>query len=107
LLNNADVFGLPTRHREGLPYALLESMAARTPVVICPVGAIPDVMQDGVHGIFVPPGDVGALRDAILRLDQDRALLRRMGKACRERVQAHYSLDRLSADFQAVYARWR
>jgi len=107
LLNNADVFGFPTRHREGLPYALLESMAARTPVVICPVGAIPDVMQDGVHGIFVPPGDVGALRDAILRLDQDRALLRRMGKACRERVQAHYSLDRLSADFQAVYARWR
>lgn len=98
----ADVFGFPTYH-EGLPYALLESMAARTPVLICPVGAIPDVVQDGVHGLFVPPRDAQALADAIVRLDGDRALLQRMGQACRERIDSHYAVERLARDFRGAY----
>ena len=102
LWRGADVFGFPTHH-EGLPYALLESMAARTPVLICPVGAIPDVVQDGVHGLFVPPRDPQALADAIVRLDRDRALLRRMGQACRERIDSHYAVERLAHDFRRVY----
>lgn len=102
LWRGADVFGFPTHH-EGLPYALLESMAARTPVLICPVGAIPDVVQDGVHGLFVPPRDPQALADAIVRLDGDRALLRRMGQACRERIDSHYAVERLAHDFRRVY----
>lgn len=99
---SADVFCFPTHH-EGLPYALLESMAARTPVVICPVGAIPDVVHDGVHGLFVPPRDPQALADAIVRLDGDRALLARMGQACRERIESHYAVERLAQDFRRVY----
>ncbi|MGK5027844.1 glycosyltransferase family 4 protein [Janthinobacterium sp. RB2R34] len=102
LWRSADVFGFPTHH-EGLPYALLESMAARTPVLICPVGAIPDVVQDGVHGLFVPPRDPQALADAIVRLDGDRALLRRMGQACRERIDSHYAIERLAHDFRRAY----
>lgn len=102
LWRGADVFGFPTHH-EGLPYALLESMAARTPVLICPVGAIPDVVQDGVHGLFVPPRDPQALAEAIARLDGDRALLRRMGQACRERIDSHYAVERLAHDFGRVY----
>lgn len=98
----ADVFGFPTHH-EGLPYALLESMAARTPVLICPVGAIPDVVQDGVHGLFVPPRDAQALADAIVRLDGDRALLQRMGQACRERIDSQYAVERLAQDFRRTY----
>ena len=98
----ADVFGFPTHH-EGLPYALLESMAARTPVLICPVGAIPDVVQDGVHGLFVPPRDAQALADAIVRLDGDRALLQRMGQACRERIESQYAVERLAQDFRRTY----
>ena len=99
---DADLFGFPTHH-EGLPYALLESMAARTPALVCPVGAIPDVMQDGVHGVFVPPRNAQALADAIVRLDGDRALLARMGQACRERIERHYTVERLAQDFRRVY----
>ncbi|OBV40656.1 Glycosyltransferase involved in cell wall bisynthesis [Janthinobacterium psychrotolerans] len=102
LWRGADVFGFPTHH-EGLPYALLESMAARTPMLICPVGAIPDVVQDGVHGLFVPPRDPQALAGAIVRLDGDRPLLRRMGLACRERIDSHYAVERLARDFGRVY----
>lgn len=100
---DADLFCFPTYHQEGLPYALLESMAARTPVLVCPVGAIADVMQDGVHGVFLPPRDPQALADAIVRLDADRALLQRMGQACRERIESAYTVERLAQDFRRLY----
>ena len=100
---DADVFAFPTYHREGLPYSLLESMAARTVPLICAVGAIPDVMQDGVHGLFVAPQASEQLAEAIMRLDRDRACLRRMGAACRARAVEHYSVERLAADFRRAY----
>ena len=49
---NSDAFLFPTSHHEGLPYALLESMAAGTVPVTCPVGAIPDVIEHQKHGLF-------------------------------------------------------
>ncbi|MBH1981175.1 MAG: glycosyltransferase family 4 protein [Burkholderiales bacterium] len=106
LWEGADLFGFPTHH-EGLPYALLESMAARTPALVCPVGAIPDVMQDGVHGLFVAPQDPEALAQAILRLDKDRDLLQSMGQACRDRIESYYSLERLAQDFRDTYGALR
>lgn len=102
LWRSADVFVFPTYH-EGLPYALLEAMAAgAVPVTTC-VGAIPDVMQDGVHGLFVPPRDVAALCQALTRLDGDRTLLLRMAQAGRARVLEHYTVARLATDFARIY----
>ena len=49
----ADLLVFPTFHQEGLPYALLEAMAAATPAVISNVGAIAEVIKDGKHGVFV------------------------------------------------------
>lgn len=102
LWNESDLFLLPTYH-EGLPYALLESMAARTPALISPVGEIPDVMEDGVHGLFVPNRNPQALADAIRRLDIDRDLICRMGESGRQRVTHHYTSERLARDFRNAY----
>lgn len=99
----ADLFVFPTYHREGLPYSLLESMAARTPPVISPVGAIPDVMEDGVHGAFVPSQNPESLAATIERLDNDRALICRMGEAGRQRVEDYYTVARLEGDFRRIY----
>lgn len=99
----ADLFVFPTYHCEGLPYTLLESMAARTPPVVSPVGAIPDVMEDGVHGVFVPSRNPGALAEAIERLDSNRELICRMGEASRRRVADHYTVERLAKDFCRIY----
>jgi glycosyltransferase involved in cell wall biosynthesis len=84
----ADVFPFPTYHCEGLPYSLLESLAAGAVPIICPVAAIPDVMTDGCQGIFVPPRDPSALADSIERLHKDRGLLRSMSAAGRARVRS-------------------
>lgn len=99
----ADLFVFPTYHQEGLPYTLLESMAARTPPVVSPVGAIPDVIEDGVHGVFVPSRNPVALAKALERLDSDRTLICRMGEAGRQRVAEYYTVARLAGDFHRVY----
>lgn len=102
LWQKADIFAFPTYH-EGLPYSLLEAMAAGTPAITCPVGAIPDVIQDGVHGFFVPPRNVDAIEQAINTLDNDRSLLNKMAHNSRERVLENYTLKRLAKDFSHLY----
>ena len=102
LWQRTDVFALPTS-REGLPYALLEAMSCGAVPVISPVGAIPDVMQDGVHGLFIPPRDPRALAAALERLATDRALLHRLALAARARVASEYSIARLAQQFTALY----
>jgi glycosyltransferase involved in cell wall biosynthesis len=104
LLAEADVLLLPS-HAEGLPYALLEAMAAGVVPVVTPVGAIADVVQRGVHGVFVPVGDPGAIAAAIRELAGERERLARMSAACCERVAARYSVERLADDFGALYRR--
>lgn len=73
-------------HREGLPLCVLEAMAHGRPVVASAVGGIPELVEDGVSGLLVPPGDVTALRAALDRLLGDSVLRRRMGRAARRRV---------------------
>jgi glycosyltransferase involved in cell wall biosynthesis len=99
----SDLFIFPT-HREALPYSLLESMAARTPALVSRVGAIPDVIQDGVHGIFIPPKSPQVLADTIARLNDDRQAIYRMGAASRHRIASFYTINRLATDFGRTYA---
>jgi glycosyltransferase involved in cell wall biosynthesis len=104
LLCGADVMVLPS-YSEGLPYALLESMAAGVPVIATPVGAIPDVVSHDIHGFLVPPRDGKAIAEAIAILSGDREKLSWMSRACRRRVRAAFSIDRLAQEFSFHYAR--
>ena len=103
LLREADALLLPS-YSEGLPYALLEAMAAGVVPIVTPVGAIPDVVEPGTHGLFVPVRDPRAIAQAIVRLAADRAWLVRMGAACRRRIASAYSIERVGADFSGLYA---
>ena len=100
----ADVLLLPTYHSEGLPYALLEGMAAGLVPIVTRIAAIPDVVTEGVHGLFVPPRDPQAIAQAIATLAADRAALARMGAASRERALAEYSIERLADRFSTLYS---
>lgn len=92
LYARAAVVVLPS-HREGLPLCVLEAMAHGRPVVASAVGGIPELVEDGVTGLLVPPGDTEALRSALERLLADPVLRRRMGRAAKRRVTELCSHD--------------
>ena len=102
LLAAADAFLLAS-YAEGMPYALLEGMAAGIPAIVTRVGAIPEVVLDGVHGLFVPARDSRAIAHAIATLAADRELLASMSAACRRQVAGGYTIDRLAEDLRGLY----
>ena len=73
--------------------SILESMAMGKAVICSRVAGQADVIQDGVNGIFVPPEDPKALREAVLYLWNNRAVAERMGKAGREFIEQNHTLD--------------
>ena len=102
-LAQADVFVLPS-FLEGQPIAIIEAMAAGVPVVGTAIGAVPDLIRDGIEGRVVEPGDVEALAGALEQLITDPALRLRMGAAVRERAQAAHDLPQLGRRLADLYA---
>lgn len=106
----ADVFVLPAvvdsaEDTEGLGVVLLEALACGAPCVACAVGGIPDIIQDGVTGILVPPRDAPALADRIARLLHDEALRQQLSQSGRAYVAANFSWQAQTDRIQAIYAR--
>jgi glycosyltransferase involved in cell wall biosynthesis len=94
-----------TSRNEGSPVSVIEAMAAAKPVVATRVGGVPDLVENGVSGLLVEPGDAAALAHSMLALlaDPDRA--HRMGRAGQKRVYPAFSAARLVADIDALYGR--
>lgn len=76
------IFVLPS-HSEGLPVALLEAMSWGRAIVATAVGGVTDVVEPGRDAIVIPPGEVGALRDALASLAADEPERRRLGERAR------------------------
>jgi glycosyltransferase involved in cell wall biosynthesis len=93
---------VPSRS-EGLSNVLLESMAARLPVVATRVGGNPEVVEDGTTGMLVPSRTPAALAGAISALlaDPDRAAA--LGRAGRRRVEALFPLSRMLRETESLY----
>src|SRR6266480_3590409 len=104
LLACCDIGVLASR-TEGLPNAVLEYMAAGLPVVATTVGGIPEIIENEVHGLLIPPDNPGALSTAILRLMKDEQLRERLGKAGRERVETRFNFSRLLASVKRIYEK--
>jgi glycosyltransferase involved in cell wall biosynthesis len=92
LLESADIYSLPS-YSEGMPNSVIEAMAAGRPVVVTPVGAIPDVVRDGENGLVVPVRDREALAAAIGRLLSSEVLRRQLGESGRETARAMFSVE--------------
>lgn len=103
-LRDADVFVLSSRS-EGLPISVLEAMAAGLPVVASDVGGLKELVEQGISGTLVPPGDAPALARALAELGDDRERRRREGAAGRRRVVARFSIDACRAAHSALYAQ--
>jgi len=98
---HADLLVLPSVYEE-LGTVLLEAMWAGLPIVASRTGGIPDVIEDGVNGLLVPPGDPVALARAIDRLFADRALAHRLSAEARKRGK-DYDWEVLAGRVLEVY----
>ena len=101
-LQQADVVALPSiitksGKMEGIPVALMEPLACEVPVVSTRISGIPELVEDGVTGLLVPPADATALANALERLVQEPDLGRQMGRAGREKVLREFDLSKNAA----------
>jgi glycosyltransferase involved in cell wall biosynthesis len=96
--------GVSSSDREGSPLSVMELMAAGRAIVATRVGGTPDLIEDGVHGLLVPPRNPPALAAAIRRLLDDPALRARLGAAARERQRAELDLDVFVRRLEELYA---
>lgn len=97
VLARADVVALPSIRTksgkmEGIPVALMEPLACEVPVISTRTSGIPELVEDGVTGLLVPPEDAAALADALQRLANDPALGSRLGQAGRVKVLREFDL---------------
>ena len=104
LLRKATVVVLPS-YAEALPMVLLESMAAGKAVISTFVGAIPQLVEDGVNGLLVHPGAVDELVEAIEHIYCNPTLIHAMSAANIKKVQEHYSSQSVYAQLTEIYKR--
>ena len=102
LLQEMDVFVLGSR-REGISNTLLEAMSSGLPIVATATGGNLELVADGATGRLVPPADADALARALLVYAGDATLRREHGASARRRVEQRFSLERMLADYEALY----
>jgi len=93
-----------TSDTEGVPHVLLEAMSQRIPVLSTAVGGIPEIVSSGQTGLLVPPGDVGALVEAVVRLHDDRVLAARLALQG-SNLARDFTVERVVEGMERVYAR--
>jgi glycosyltransferase involved in cell wall biosynthesis len=90
---------------DGLPNALLEALAAGRPVVATRVAGIPDVVEDDVNGLLVPPRDAGSLAAALARLAREPETRTRLGAAARHTAETRLTWSAVARAFEESYAQ--
>ncbi len=92
---------------EGMPMVLLEAHASGLPIVCTDVGGCSEIVQHGVSGFLVPPGDADALAQAMIQMmrlpEQERQA---MGLAGRTHVMANFEIEQVVSRWEALYCEW-
>ncbi len=105
ILAASDIFTLTTWGWEGLPFTILEAMAAARPVVATRAGGIPEAVVEGETGFLVPRRDAAALAEALGRLAVDPDLRACLGAAGRHRAETLFSQQRMTERTTLIYDR--
>jgi glycosyltransferase involved in cell wall biosynthesis len=90
---------------EGLGTSLLDAMAASRPIVATRAGGIPEIVDDGINGLLVPPHDHASLAQAIVTLLADDKRRTAMGRAGFARVRERFTVERMVGETARVYQR--
>jgi glycosyltransferase involved in cell wall biosynthesis len=101
ILRMSEVLVLPSS-REGLPIVLLEAMAAGLPVVVTPVGGIPEVVVEGKTGFFVSQ-EPGSIASALRRIFENPGLTRSMGLSARHLIEERFDIRIVASRYENLY----
>lgn len=104
----AHIFILPSvitsnGDRDITPNVLLEAMAMKLPVISTPITGIPEIVEDGVSGLLVPPREALALAEAMIRLLEDGELRTRLGEHGRARVEDRFDIRKNIRQYREIY----
>jgi len=97
LMSAVDVFALPCRvassgDRDGIPVVLMEAMARGRCVISGDLETIRELIEDGVSGVMIPPGDQKALEKTLIEFAQNRKMVDKLGTAARKRIEDEFDL---------------
>ncbi|MBN42198.1 MAG: glycosyl transferase group 1 family protein [Alphaproteobacteria bacterium] len=102
LINTADI-SILSSHEEGLPNAVIEAMATSKPVIATKVGGTSELIDDGVTGILVPPGNTQAMSKAILGLSMNGGQRQAMGQAAYKEIERAYDISVCARAYDDIY----
>jgi glycosyltransferase involved in cell wall biosynthesis len=105
VLAQSHVVCLPSGYGEGVPRSLIEAAASARPIVATDIPGCREIARHGENALLVPPGDPGALADALARLFADRELRMRLGAAGRRIAEAEFSADEVGRRTLALYEK--
>jgi glycosyltransferase involved in cell wall biosynthesis len=89
---------------EGSPLSVMEYMEAALPIVATAVGGLPELIESGVHGLLVTPGDPRSLAEAVQELLTDRARAIAMGRCAQRRRRSEFDIATMVERVEALYA---
>jgi colanic acid/amylovoran biosynthesis glycosyltransferase len=110
IMGRADVVAQPSivlanGKMEGIPVALMEAMAMERPVVATDISGVAELVQDGVTGLLVQPGDPGRLAEALRAIHGDPERASALGRAARRKVTEEFDLSRSAAELARRFTR--
>lgn len=101
-LQAADIFAFPTLD-EALGMSAVEAQACGLPAVASRTGGVPDIIEDGVTGILVPPGEADPLSEGLRRMIEDGALRARYGEAARNRALQKFAIETMVSKYAELF----
>jgi glycosyltransferase involved in cell wall biosynthesis len=96
------VFVMPSLW-EGLPMALLEAMAAGKAIIASATAGIPEAITNGCEGLLVPPGDLGALREALRDLLTNPGQRDELAAAAASRSEREFTVKVMADRYLSIY----
>ena len=103
ILPNCDVAVLPSLRREGLPRGIIEAMIGGAVPIVTDAGGSPELVEAGISGFVVPPGEAQPIADKILSLYNDQRLYRRMSEAARNRIRNDFRVEDTAEKTLSLY----
>lgn len=100
-----NIFLMPTLRYEGFPFVLAEAMACGKPIIASNIGGIPSIIDNGINGIIIPPGDIDVLAESIVKLLRDKNLSLKLARDAREKAVREFNKEKMVMRTLQVFER--